>query len=127
MGRNTVAIWIKAPLEYWLITVKVVALEKVSFRDTQNSKAEKHYLINRDNLTQPIHIQWYQKQKTFSRVFFVFLKSILNFKHLPTKMSLIAYVFPEIPAHKNIVRHMSKKLCFRGPVERQHGKWIETL
>ena len=27
------------PLEYLLITVKVVALEKVSFSDTQNSKA----------------------------------------------------------------------------------------
>ena len=39
MGRNTVAIWIAAPLEYLLITVKVVALEKVSFSDKQNPKA----------------------------------------------------------------------------------------
>ena len=39
MGRNTVAIWIAAPLKYLLITVKVVALEKVSFSDTQNPKA----------------------------------------------------------------------------------------
>ena len=39
MGRNTVAIWIAAPLQYLLITVKVVALEKVSFSDTQNTKA----------------------------------------------------------------------------------------
>ena len=39
MGRNTVAIWIAAPLEYLLITVKVFALEKVSFSDTQNPKA----------------------------------------------------------------------------------------
>ena len=36
MGRNTVAIGIAAPLEYLLITVKVVALKKVSFSDTQN-------------------------------------------------------------------------------------------
>ena len=28
-----------APLEYLLITVKVAALEKVSFSDTQNPKA----------------------------------------------------------------------------------------
>ena len=28
-----------APLQYLLITVKVVALEKVSFSDTQNPKA----------------------------------------------------------------------------------------
>ena len=39
MGRNTVAIRIAAPLQYLLITVKVVALEKVSFSDTQNPKA----------------------------------------------------------------------------------------
>ena len=29
----------KAPLQYLLITLKVVALEKVSFTDTQKSKA----------------------------------------------------------------------------------------
>ena len=39
MGRNTVAIWVAAPLQYLLITVKVVTLEKVSFSDTQNTKA----------------------------------------------------------------------------------------
>ena len=39
MGRNTVAVIMAAPLQYLLITVKVVALEKVSFSDTQNSKA----------------------------------------------------------------------------------------
>ena len=46
---------------------------------------DKHYLLNRDNLTQPIQIQLSQKQKTFSEFFFAFLKSILNFKHLPEK------------------------------------------
>ena len=46
---------------------------------------EKHYLLNRDNLTQPIQIQLSQKQKIFSEFFFAFLKSILNFKHLPKK------------------------------------------
>ena len=46
---------------------------------------DKHYLLNRDNLTQPIQIQLSQKQKTFSEFFFAFLKSILNFKHLPKK------------------------------------------
>ena len=38
MGRNTVSDWMAAPFEYLLITVKVVALEKVSFSDTQNPK-----------------------------------------------------------------------------------------
>ena len=46
---------------------------------------DKHYLLNRENLTQPIQIQLSQKQKTFSQFFFAFLKSILNFKHLPKK------------------------------------------
>ena len=36
MGGNTVAIMIAAPLQYLLITVKVVALEKVCFSDTKN-------------------------------------------------------------------------------------------
>ena len=46
---------------------------------------DKHYLLNRDNLTEPIQIQLSQKQKIFSEFFFAFLKSILNFKHLPKK------------------------------------------
>ena len=36
MGRNTVAISMAEPLQYLLITVKVVSLEKVSFSDTEN-------------------------------------------------------------------------------------------
>ena len=39
MGRKSVAISMAGPLQYLLITVKVVALEKVSFSDTQNPKA----------------------------------------------------------------------------------------
>ena len=46
---------------------------------------DKHYVFNRDNLPQPIQMQLSQKQKTFSEFFFAFLKSILNFKHLPKK------------------------------------------
>ena len=83
----------KAPLEYLLITVKVVALEKSHLvihkilRLFVNTLAvdEKHFLLNRDNLTQPIQIQLSQKQKAFSQFLFAFLKSILNFKHLPKK------------------------------------------
>ena len=46
---------------------------------------DKHYVINRDNLPQPIQMGLSQKQKLFSQFFFAFLKSILNFKRLPTK------------------------------------------
>ena len=46
---------------------------------------DKHYHLNTDNLTQAIQISLPQKQKTFSEFFVAFLKSILNFKHLPKK------------------------------------------
>ena len=42
---------------------------------------DKHYLLNRENLTQPIQMQLSEKQKVFSQFFFGFLKSILIFKH----------------------------------------------
>ena len=42
---------------------------------------DKHYLLNRDNLTQPIQMQLSRKQKNFSIFFFAFLKPILNFTH----------------------------------------------
>ena len=46
---------------------------------------DKHYMLNRDNLIQPIQIQLSLKQKTFSEFFFALLKSILNLKHFPKK------------------------------------------
>ena len=46
---------------------------------------DKHYPLNRDNLAQPIQMQLSQKQKILSEFFFAFLKSILNFEHLPKK------------------------------------------
>ena len=45
----------------------------------------KHYMLNRENFTEPIQIQLSQKQKAFSEFYFAFLKSILNLKHLRTK------------------------------------------
>ena len=46
---------------------------------------DKRYLLNRDNLLQPIQMQLSKKLKTFSEFFFAFLKSISNFKYLPKK------------------------------------------
>ena len=82
-----------APLPNLLITVNVVPLEKsllvihkilIVFVNTLTVN-DKHYLLNRDNLTQPIQIQLSQKQKNFSQYFFAFLKSILNLKTSPRK------------------------------------------
>ena len=74
MGPNTSGIYIRAPLQYLLITAKVVALEKVSllmihkilrlFANTLTVD-EKRYLLTRDNLTETIEIQLSEKQKTF--------------------------------------------------------------
>ena len=67
-----------APLHNLSITLKVVALEKVTFSDTQNPKTvfvntftvnHKHYRPNRDNLTQPIQIQLPQKERIFLTFF----------------------------------------------------------
>ena len=46
---------------------------------------DKYYLFNEENLTQPIQMQLSKKQKKNSQIFIAFLKSILNFKHLPKK------------------------------------------
>ena len=81
------------PLKYLLITVNVVALDKVSSLIykvltlflTTLTVDEEYYLLNRDNLTQTIQMKLSQKQKTFSQFFFfffAFLKSILYFKNL---------------------------------------------
>ena len=67
-----------APLQYLLITLKVVALKKsllvihkilrVFFNRMRVD--DKHYLLNRDKLSQPIQVQLSQKQKAFSQFFF---------------------------------------------------------
>ena len=78
---------------------------------------DKNYLLNRDTLTQPIQIQFSKKQKTFSKIFFAFLNSLLNFQDLLKNMTLRADVFLEIPAPKKMLREISKKPCFRGPLD----------
>ena len=61
-----------APLEYLLNTLKDGASEKVSFSNTENPQTvltvityDKHYLLNRDNLAQKIHMKLSKKQKSF--------------------------------------------------------------
>ena len=101
-----------APLQYLLNTLKVVPLEKVSLvirkflRIFVNTLTvdDKHHLLKRDNLVEPIQIQLSKKQKNFSEFFLAFLKSLLNFKHLSKKKTQIADVFPDIPPPKNMVR-----------------------
>ena len=69
-----------APFQYLLITVRVVALKKSLlvihkflrlFLNTMTVN-DKHYLLDRDNLTEPIQMQLSQKQKIFAQFFFNF-------------------------------------------------------
>ena len=46
---------------------------------------DKHYLLNRDNLTQPIQMQLYQKQKTFSELFFSIFKIFIKLETFAKK------------------------------------------
>ena len=46
---------------------------------------DKHYVLNRDNLTQLMQMKISQQQKNFVQFSFAFLKCILNLKHLPKK------------------------------------------
>ena len=71
--------------------MKAIALEKVLLviykivRQFVNALTadDKQYLLNGENLKQPIEMQLSEKQKTFSHFFFAFFISMLNFKDFP--------------------------------------------
>ena len=65
---------------------------------------EKHYLPNRDNLTQPIQMELSQKQKLFLNFSLDFQNLNLILNSSQKKMTPIADVSPEIPAPKNMVK-----------------------
>ena len=53
---------------------------------------EKYPLLKRDNLTVPIQMQLFKKEKTFSLYFAAFLKSRWNFEYFEEKYFLIDFV-----------------------------------
>ena len=53
---------------------------------------EKYPLLKRDNLTVPIQMQLFKKEKTFSLYFAAFLKSRWNFEYFEEKYVLIDFV-----------------------------------
>ena len=65
------------PLQYWLNTLMAVALEKsllvihkiLRLLVNTLTADDKHYLLNRNNLAQPIQIELSEKQKIFSEFF----------------------------------------------------------
>ena len=102
----------RAPLSSWVITVKVIELQK-SLIDTWKffrpflktwTANDKYSLISKDKWMETIQMHLSQKQKDFSQSFPAFFESALNFEHFQKKMSLIAYVFPKLPTTKDVLR-----------------------
>ena len=99
-------------LSSWVITVKVVELQKSLldtwkfFRPFLNTLIanDKYSLISKDKWMQTIHMHLSQKENTFSQFFSAFFESSLNFEHFQKKMTLIAYVFPKLPTTKYVLR-----------------------
>ena len=101
----------RAPLSSWAINVKVIELQKSVldlwkfFRPFLNTLTtnDKYSLNSKDKWMQTIQMLLSQKQKIFSEFLSAFFESALNFKHLQTKMTLIAYVFSKLPTTKDVL------------------------
>ena len=102
----------RALLSSWVITVKVIELQKTLldtgkfFKPFLNTltASDKYSLVSKDKWMQTIQMHLSLKQNIFSRFFSVFLKSALNFEYFQKKMSLIAYAFQKLPTTKNMLR-----------------------
>ena len=102
----------RALLSSWVITVKVIELQK-SLLDTWKffrpfintwTANDKYSLISKDKWMQTIEMHLSQKQNNFSEFFSAFSESALNFEHFQKKKTLIAYVFPKLPTTKDVLR-----------------------
>ena len=67
-------------------------------------------------------MQLLQTQKTFSRFLSAFLKSTLNFEYFEKKDDPHRFCISEITDSENVVREITKKSRFRGPIDNKHGK-----
>ena len=102
----------RVPLSSWVITVKVIELQKslldtwIFFRPFHNrlTADDKYSLISGENWIETIQMNLSQKQKVFSEFFSSFLESALNFEHFQKNMTLIADVFPKLPTRKDVLR-----------------------
>ena len=70
----------------------------------------------------------YLRNKRLSLNIFLHFRNLhLIWNILNEKMTLIADVFLNLRNPKNVPRLMSKKYCFRGPLDKQHGKQAKLL
>ena len=80
MGRKSGPVRTTAPLHHLLIALKVITYEKSAFSDIKILRLfvntltadHKHYMLNRDNLTQPIQMGLSQKEKILLNFFLQF-------------------------------------------------------
>ena len=102
----------RATLSSWVITVKVIELQK-SLLDTWKFfrpflhtliANDKYFVNSKDEWMQTIQMHLSQKQNIFSEFFSAFFESALNFKPFQKKMTLIAYIFPKLRTTKDVLR-----------------------
>ena len=102
----------RASLSSWVITVKVIELQK-SLLDSSNffrpflntlTANDTYSLNSKDKWMQKYQMHLSQKESNFSEFFSPFFESALNFEHFQKKMALIAYVFPKLPTTKDVLR-----------------------
>ena len=102
----------RALLSSWVITVKVIELQK-SLLDTWKFRRpflntltadDKYSLNSKDKWMQTIQMLLSQIQNIFPEFFSAFFQFALNFEHFQKKMTLIAYVFPKLPTTKDVLR-----------------------
>ena len=102
----------RAFLSSWVITVKVIELQK-SLLDTWKffrpflhtlTANDKYSLKRQDKGMQTIQMHLSKKVNIFSQFFPAFFESAWNFEYFQKKMTLIAYVFPKLPTTKDVLR-----------------------
>ena len=102
----------RALLPAWVITVKVIELEKSLldsskfFRPFLNTLTadDRYSLISKNKWMETIQMHLSQKPKIFSELFGAFFESVLNFEHFQKKITLRAYVFPKLPTTKDVLK-----------------------
>ena len=102
----------RASLSTWVISVKVIELQKSLldlskfFRRFLNTlTANDTYSLNsKDKWMQTIQMHLSQKQNIFSEFCSAIFKSALNLEHFQKKTTLMAYVFPKLPTTKDTLR-----------------------
>ena len=102
----------RATLSFWVITVKVIELQKSLldtwkfFRPFLNTLTadDKYSLISKEKWMETIQMHLSQKRMIFSEFFSAVFECTLNFQYFQKTMTLIADVFPKLPTTKHVVR-----------------------